>query len=67
MTISYVSAASAASNSVTIGTHAANDLITLFAFNNSSATIPTLPAGWTNYYTLTATIGWRDGYRVGPS
>ena len=67
MTISYISAASAASNSVTLGTHGINDLITLFAFNNTSATIPTLPAGWTNYYTLTATVGWRVGYRIATS
>ena len=67
MTISYISAASAASNSVAIGTHDTNDLITLFAFNNTSATIPTLPSGWTNMYTLTATIGWRVGYRIATS
>lgn len=67
MTISYISAASAVSNSVTLGTHATNDLITIFAYNNASATIPTLPSGWTNYYTLTATIGWRVGYRIATS
>jgi hypothetical protein len=67
VTISYISAASAAANSVTLGTHAVNDLITLFAFNNTSATVPSLPAGWTSMYTLTATIGWRVGYLVATS
>ena len=67
MTISYISQASAAATSVTLGTHATNDLITIFAYNNTSATIPTLPTGWTNYYTLTATIGWRVGYKVATS
>ncbi len=64
MTISYVSEASAASTSVTIGTHAVNDIITIVAYNDASATIPTLPSGWVNLYTLTATIGWRVGYRI---
>ena len=64
MTISYISAASAAATSVTLGTHTTNDLITIFAFNNTSATVPTLPSGWVNQYTVTATIGWRVGYKI---
>jgi hypothetical protein len=67
MTISYISAAGAASNSVTLGTHATNDLITIVAFNNTSSTIPSLPTGWINQYTLSATIGWRVGFRIATS
>jgi hypothetical protein len=67
VTISYISAASAAATSVTLGTHATNDLITILAFNNTSATTPSLPTGWVNQYTLTATIGWRVGYKIAAS
>jgi hypothetical protein len=67
VTISYISAASAAATSVTLGTHATNDLITIVAFNNTSATTPSLPTGWVSQYTLTATIGWRVGYKVAAS
>jgi len=67
VTISYISAASAATTSVTLGTHATNDLITILAFNNTSSTTPSLPTGWVSQYTLTATIGWRVGYKVAAS
>ena len=46
MAISYVSSASAAANTVTMPTHAAGDLLIAFAFRSNSATLPTMPSGW---------------------
>jgi len=67
VTISYVSQASATATSVTLGTHATNDLITVFAYNNANTTIPTLPSGWVNQYTVQSTTGWRVGYKIAAS
>lgn len=65
MAISYVSQASAASDSVTLGTHANGDTIFIFAWNDGSATIPSLPAGWLNFITVTAATGsYRIGYKI---
>ena len=44
--IAYVGQASGV-NSATLPAHQAGDLILAFAFNNASATAPTLPTGWT--------------------
>jgi hypothetical protein len=65
MTISYISQASAASDSVTLGTHAAGDLLLVFAYNDGSATIPSLPSGWLNLHNVTAATGsYRIGFKV---
>lgn len=48
MAISRISSASNNSTSVTIGTHDANDLILIMAFNDGSSTAPTLASGWIN-------------------
>jgi hypothetical protein len=67
VTISYVSQASATATSVTLGTHATNDLITVFAYNNANTTLPTLPSGWVNQYSSQSTTGWRVGYKIAAS
>lgn len=45
MTVTYVSSASATSNTVGMSTHAAGDLIVGFVLN-TSGTVPIVPAGW---------------------
>jgi len=47
MAISYVSGASAASNTVAMPTHTTGDLIFCFAFRDGNVAAPTAPAGWT--------------------
>jgi hypothetical protein len=54
MAITYVSAASAAATSLTLPTHAKNDLLVMFAYNTSGSTIPTLPSGWISRYSVSA-------------
>lgn len=48
MAITYTSFAAAESNTVSMPTHSANDLIFAHAWRNSSTTPPTLPSGWIN-------------------
>ncbi len=68
MTISRISSASAASDSVTLGTHAAGDMIFIWSWNDGSATIPSLPAGWLSIHTATAATGsYRLGYNLAAS
>jgi len=69
VTISRISSATNAGDTVTIGTHAAGDTIFILAYNDGSGTIPSLPAGWLNHHTLAnSTIqGIRVGYRVAQS
>lgn len=68
MAISYISQASAASDSVTLGTHAAGDLLLVFSYNDGSSTIPSLPTGWLNFYNLLAATGSvRVGFKVANS
>lgn len=65
MAISYISQASATSDSVTLGTHASGDLLLVFAYNDGSATIPSLPSGWLNLHNVTAATGsYRIGFKV---
>ena len=65
MTISYISAASAASDSVTLGTHAAGDTILISAYNDGATTVPSLPSGWIGFITQSGSLtGWRVGYKV---
>jgi hypothetical protein len=63
--ITRTQAVSAAADNVTITSTAANDVIVVFAFNNGSTTIPTLPAGFTSLQTATGTgRAARFGYDV---
>jgi len=66
--ISFISAVSAASTSVTLGTHAAGDIIIIFAGRAASSTPPTLPSGWTNINSGgSSTASIRIGYKVAAS
>jgi len=47
MTISRIGAASANATTLTLPTHAQWDLIVMAVARNASATLPTIPAGWT--------------------
>lgn len=63
--VAFISYASAAANSVTLGTFAPGDYCLVQAFNTGSTTVPSLPAGWTNAGTSTAgTMAVRYGYRL---
>jgi hypothetical protein len=44
--ITYVSGASAATNTVAMPSHQAGDLIICWAFRDGSTTVPTMPSGW---------------------
>jgi hypothetical protein len=49
MAISLIGGSTAAASTITIpGTYQNGDLLLIFAFNNASTTLPTLPAGWTS-------------------
>lgn len=48
MALSYISQAAAESNSLILGTHAAGDLLLMFAFRDGATTAATVPAGWTS-------------------
>ena len=50
MAVSFISTASAASNTVAMPTHAAGDMIVAFAFRDGDITAPTIPAGWLGRY-----------------
>ena len=68
MTISRISSATAAASSVTIGTHAAGDLLMAFAFNDGATTVPTLPTGWLNHGTVAgSSTAYRIAYKIAAS
>lgn len=68
MAISRISAATSTGNSVSIGTHAVGDFICVFAFNDNSTTIPSLPTGWINHAALSSTsLALRIGYKTAQS
>ena len=46
MAITYVSAVAAAATSMTLPTHAKNDLLLMFAYANTGVPTITVPAGW---------------------
>lgn len=48
MAISFISAASAAGNTVSMPTHQAGDLIICFAYRDGNTLAPTKPSGWVN-------------------
>lgn len=63
--ISRVSSASAEATTVTLGTHAAGDIIIICAVRDGSTTNPTIPAGWTNITNtsdgtlMSISVGWK--------
>lgn len=59
MAISFIQANSANSSSATLSSTTARDLIIVFAYNNASTTVPTVPTGYTTITsnTTTATAG----------
>lgn len=64
MSISRISSATNNGTTITIGTHAANDSIIIFAYNDGAVTAPTLPSGWSGVHMYqggnSATrIGWK--------
>ncbi len=68
MTISRISSATNAGDTITIGTHASGDLILIFAYNDGANTAPSLPTGWLNINNATgSTSGTRIGYKVAQS
>lgn len=66
MTISYVSGDATNSDSITLPAHQTDDLILIFAYNQG-ATIPSIPAGYTNVNTLSNNGGLRLGYKIATS
>jgi hypothetical protein len=66
MAITYVGAASAASNTVNLPTFTEGNIAFVIAYRTSSATIPTVPAGWTKLIdnTFASAQGAVTGYRV---
>lgn len=47
MPVSYISQNAAAATTLTMPTHAAGDLLLMFAYRTGSTAAPTVPAGWT--------------------
>lgn len=67
MAISYIGGATG-TNSATLPTHAADDLIVGFAFRDGLAALPTVPAGWTTIVSSTGTLcGAAIAYKVAAS
>ena len=52
MAISRISSATNNGDTVTIGTHAAGDLLLMFSYRDGSITQPTIPSGWISLYGL---------------
>ena len=65
--VSFISAAAAYATSVTLGAHAADDLLLAFAFREESPTAPSLPAGWTNVVASGGDVASRIGYKIAAS
>src|SRR5512133_3762205 len=60
MTISYVGAASAASNTVNLPTFQIGDFAIVIAGRDTAGSSPTVPSGWTSYATITrGVVGYR--------
>jgi len=68
MTILRISSVSTNGTSVTLGSHAKGDTIVYIAYNEASATIPTLPANVLGLYTRSASGGsQRFGFYIADS
>ena len=64
MAISRISSATNNNTTVTIGTHAANDLVIIFAYRDNNNSGPTLPSGWHGVFSgggnsTGMTVGWK--------
>jgi hypothetical protein len=62
--ISRISSATNNGTTVTIGTHAANDLIVILAYRDNNNSGPTLPSGWYGIFSgggnsTGMTVGWK--------
>lgn len=67
MAISYIGGATG-TNSATLPTHAADDLIIGWAFRDGLAALPTVPSGWTTITTTTGTLcGAAIAYKIAAS
>lgn len=55
MAVKFIQAASANTTNVALSGTQLNDLIVVFAYNNASTTVPTVPAGYTSLDTATGT------------
>lgn len=67
MAISFIGQATGA-NSVTLPSHQSGDVILIFAFNETSLTVPSLASGWTSITTNSGnTCAFRLGYLVAGS
>jgi hypothetical protein len=66
VSISYVGQATNAGDTVTLPSHQAGDTIIIFAYNDGSSTIPTLPSGWAGFISASATTlsANRIGYKI---
>lgn len=68
MAVSYISSATAEATTLTMPSHQAGDMLIMFAFQDGSTTIPTLPAGWTSIQTRAGTsCAARLGYKIAAS
>lgn len=68
MAISRPSSGSGSGDSIALGTHQTDDVIVIWAYRNNSATIPTLPSGYTSITTVGATVHSAIlGYKVATS
>ena len=63
MTISIVGSATNLGNTITMPTHAAGDLLVLFAYNDGASTAVTLPTGWVERYGVA--LGGAGYIRIG--
>ena len=64
MAISRISSATANTTTVTIGTHAANDLLLIFGYRDGNNAGPAIPAGWYQLFSgggnsTGMTVGWK--------
>ena len=64
MTVSFIGAASAAATSLTLPAHQKGDLIICWAHNSANTTSPTMPAGWSNLYNISRSVGANRGTTV---
>ena len=68
MSISLVSNAQAATNTVSMPTHATGDLLLVCTTNDNATTTPTLPTGWINLWALGSGTGAMTvGYKYAQS
>jgi hypothetical protein len=63
VTISIVGSATNLGNTITMPTHAAGDLLVLFAYNDGASTAVTLPTGWVERYGVA--VGGAGYIRIG--